>query len=279
MIARRVTSFAIPGLSAVFVPDGLPLLEKFTGTSPTTSVLVRGEAGTGKTFLALAIAHTIARELGGYVYFLSLEALPKDAKYKASVLKIAHKAISTLGQSESEPTSHSAGDLVLSHLSWLSKTDISAIGDRERAAFDVVSDAVLSTNASGVPMRALVIDGFATHESAEDPKIPRTDLANLLAVLESKGISPIIVEEATPESDKHLMFLVDCVFETRQKEFAPGWPTHPVPFISQQLIVRKSRYSANNPGPHKFTLTRGEVAIDIPMSQLPDTSAPTHPRP
>ena len=82
----RITDFAYHGFAHVFAPLGLRLVEKSEGGQPTTSVLIRGAAGTGKTTLALAIAHAIAKASNGIVLYVATEASLADVVYKTAIL-------------------------------------------------------------------------------------------------------------------------------------------------------------------------------------------------
>jgi hypothetical protein len=63
---ERLLDLPIKHLDYVFSPPGLPLPAKGETDFGTTSILVRGGAGTGKTTFALALAHATAKAGGGF---------------------------------------------------------------------------------------------------------------------------------------------------------------------------------------------------------------------
>ncbi len=68
MKGPRLTELPIKHLEYVFSPPGLMLPVKGESEHGTTSILVRGGAGTGKTTFALALAHALAKAARGWSF-------------------------------------------------------------------------------------------------------------------------------------------------------------------------------------------------------------------
>src|SRR5262245_31536499 len=90
---KSVKTFPIPRLEYLFLPPGMPLVGKTREARETTSILVRGGAGTGKTTLAVALAHAIAREQNGVSLYLTTEFVPTELTYKAKLLGLPESLI------------------------------------------------------------------------------------------------------------------------------------------------------------------------------------------
>jgi len=83
---RRLTELPVHHLEYVFSPPGLPLPVKGDTEIGTTSILVRGGAGTGKTTFALALAHAVAKANSGLVLYLTTEFSPVEITFKATLI-------------------------------------------------------------------------------------------------------------------------------------------------------------------------------------------------
>ena len=246
-MAQRVQEFSIEGIEELFSPRGLPLTAKgLKGTQPATSILVRGGAGVGKTTLALALAHGVAKHLDGAVLYLGTEFVSTEIKFKGAVL----------GVKDVKPWIRRAearsGSIVVQHLSAeVDPALASTPASLKRNAVDVAWR-LIEKNV-GI-FRAVVIDAFISpHEGADDPGL-RDAILRLVQALEAKGVSAILVQEES-ESLDWLAFVVDVVVGLA---FVEDQDTREV---QRKLTLEKSRYSMSHVGPHDYGLDNDRPAV------------------
>jgi tetratricopeptide (TPR) repeat protein/KaiC/GvpD/RAD55 family RecA-like ATPase len=255
MASSRVTEFAFRGLPYVFTPAGLPLVEKSAGAAPSTSVLVRGAAGTGKSTLALALADGIARFSKGIVLYLVTEAALSDVQFKAEVLKL-ESAVRPFD----EHASYKTGTIVVSHLIIERPESVNDSTEALQRHAVETADRILTQlrdrqDKAGAPIRALVIDGLGFPEIRPGEPLTRRDLIAFLQTVEAQGVSPILVEETGAGSSDLFTFVVDVVLALALAPNPDSGALH------RQLIVSKSRYSDSSAGPHDAVLDAGTPAL------------------
>ncbi|EYF08564.1 hypothetical protein [Chondromyces apiculatus] len=284
---KLVLDFPTPGLAHVFQPPGLPLVARKPDQPATTSVLVRGGAGTGKTTLAVSVAHAIARAQGGLALYLTTEVDPSEVTHAAITLALGDGVSTPWSSASSASSANGAtasplppGALRTAHLPATQAGErVDTTSERKHAAIRAVRE-LLAARAEGtrgaappgLPVRAVVIDAFGLPDPAgEDTDLTlRTALLSLVQSLEPQGISTVIVEETTPATPSALPFLTDVVF---QLDLAPDPDTGE---LLRRLSCLKSRYKASFPGPHDQGLDgsgRPTVWPDI----LPDARHPLWP--
>lgn len=250
----RITSFAVSGLEYLFIPPGLPLVTKST-EGPTTSILVRGGAGTGKTTLAVALAHAVAKQRDGVALYLTTEFVATEIPYKAAALHLPQNSVIPW----STPGEHAPGTIFARHLlqtrAGEDEQELQTVGERKLAAIEAVWESVAPTGdptaarPPGPPIRAVVIDAFGLPDATgEDPHL-RNELLTLVQALELAGMSVILVEEADSRARAWLSFVVDIVFEI---DLSAGEDTGSM--LLRRLKCPKSRYGQALPGPHDFGL-------------------------
>lgn len=248
----RVRDLAVQHLEYVFSPPGLPLIEKAPGVAATTSVLVRGSAGAGKTTLAVSVAHAIARAGDGLVLYLTTEFAPAELAYKAMLLGLPEGSVHAW-----EPEMDLAvGSIAVQHLIAISgESGLSSI-ERKRGAVEALWRMVQERRGrAGAPVRAVVIDAFTLPGPGEDDAALRDDLVTFVQALEQDGISTVIIEEVGVGATGWLPFVVDLVFEL-------GFATDPdTGTLHRKLTCPKSRYAITIPGPHDYGLEEGRPAV------------------
>lgn len=251
MAFLRISDFAFAGLSHVFTPPGMPLVEKSVGVPPTTSVLVRGAAGTGKSTLALAVAHAIARASNGMVLYLVTEASLSDVAYKAELLALP-APVAFSPDTTYEPGAIGVTHLVLEHEEAAGESTAAV----QRRALDTIEELLEKRSPTvTAPVRAIVIDGFGLPEANDGQGPTRSDLIGFIQGLEDQGISPVLIEETGDAHSPLLTFAVDVVFAIAFDRNADTGE------LMRQLVVSKSRYSDSSPGPHDAVLADGKPAL------------------
>ncbi|MEP7124145.1 MAG: ATPase domain-containing protein [Byssovorax sp.] len=254
-----IESFPITGLEYVFVPPGLPLITKTVDAPATTSILIRGGAGAGKTTLAVALAHAIAREQKGVALYLTTEFVATELTYKAKTLKLPEGSVA----SWQSPKEHAVGTLLAEHLlRTKAGADVKTVAGRKRAAIDAVwellardKDEPSAEMQAGPPVRAVVIDAFGLPEIENDDEALRNELLGLVQTLELAGITTILIEEAGTRGEAWLPFVVDLVFELEL------WPDPDTGELSRRLKCPKNRYGRAIPGPHDYGMDNDSPSV------------------
>jgi hypothetical protein len=238
----------IRNLEYVFQPPGLPLVDKGSGFG-TTSILVRGGAGSGKTTLAMGISQAIATKHGGLCLYLTTEFVPNEIGYKARLLKLPEGLVAS---PEGRATAL-AGAVVVHQLGLSTDEPLETVGDRKRSAIDVAW-VLVNDEVPGLAVRAMVIDAFGLSEDAGGEPLLRGELLAMIQAFEGRGISTVIVQEAVGPAD-WLTFVVDVVLEP---SFRPDPATGE---LHRKLGVPKCRYGLALPGPHDAGLDFGQPAV------------------
>lgn len=255
-----IKSFPITGLEYVFVPPGLPLITKTVDAPATTSILIRGGAGAGKTTLAAALAHAIAREQKGVALYLTTEFVATELTYKAKTLGLPESSVASW-QSQKE---HAVGTLLAEHLlRTAAGAEVKTVAKRKRAAIDAVwellangKDEPSALMQVGPPVRAVVIDAFGLPEVEHDNENElRNELLGLVQTLELAGITTILIEEAGTRGEAWLPFIVDLVFELDL------WPDPDTGELSRRLKCPKNRYGRAIPGPHDYGMDNDSPSV------------------
>src|SRR5262245_35232891 len=113
MKGPRLTELPVKQLEYIFSPPGLPLPVKGDAGQGTTSTLVRGGAGAGKTTFALALAHAIAKAGDGLVLYLTTEFSAVEIAFEATLIGLAEERVDVWPGSEGMHP----GDVMVEHLS------------------------------------------------------------------------------------------------------------------------------------------------------------------
>lgn len=253
----------IEGLGSLFVGGGLPLIPKADEIPPTTSILVRGGAGVGKTTLAVALARGIARKMEGAVLYVTTEIFPTEIRYKARWLGLAETDVLPWDQRAQARE----GAFVVRHLALeVNEEQASSVEARSEAALDVAWRLVeqYGREQMELPVRVVVIDAFGLPERTSGRHELRTPVLQWMQALELRGISPILIEEMAAGADDALTFLTDIVLEIRQAVVSTELVSVSAQLLGQtsttrndlvhQLTLTKSRYIPVKAGPHQLAL-------------------------
>lgn len=275
-----VESFPISGLEYVFSPPGLPLVAKGSDSPGTTSILIRGGAGTGKTTLAVALAYAISRAQEGITLYLTTEFVATELVYKADTLGLPEDSVRPWASAvEGEPdVEFEPGTILAQHLlmtaAGRSHEQTKTVAGRKLATIEAMWELLARDGAepraelpAGSVVRAVVIDAFGLPEVDAVDHSLRSQLLELVQALEVVGITTILVEEAGNHAEAWLPFVVDVVFEIEL------WPDPDTGDLLRRLKCPKSRYWDALPGPHDYG-----VGNDGFLAVWPDLvlSADTH---
>lgn len=245
MSDRLLRELPVRNLEWVFHPPGLPLPDR-GHSKPTTSVLVRGPAGTGKTSLALGVAAGIAKALGGRIYYLSTEIAPTDVRFKLEQIGLPRDCAA----GRAGVAGHT--QVVVEHLLRVAEPTEDG-GWRTDAALRHVEGVVVDREVDNLSV--VVVDAFSLLGETEAKSSLRLELAAFIQACDTQGISVVLVEEAPGTTAAFLPFVVDVVFEL-------GWGEDPDTHARyRQLAVTKSRFAHAANGPHDFGIERGRLAV------------------
>lgn len=265
----RLRDAGVRHLEYLFSPAGLPLVPRHADVPPTTSIAVRGAAGTGKTTLALSLAKALADHAGkGAIYYLSTEVSPADPRWKAQGLGLDDAQV---GDAR-EPAG--GQQLYVDHLALHDEGQPDDPGERTRRALELAWQWV-EAHAADTRTRVLIIDAFTLVGARRQPE-DRTQLLQLLHALEARGLVPILVEEAGVEGSDWVAYLVDLVFEL-------SWEPDPDTGVRlRKLACPKSRYATALYGPHDYGREGEALAVWPALADVvggSDGPTLTRPRP
>ncbi len=252
----RVLDLKLARLERIFRPPGLPLIRKDPDAPhATTAILVRGQAGTGKTTLVTALAHAISTQGQGIALFLNTEAFASELRYKADFLNLPENSL--LGWSSCQQAG--IGALVTRHVE-LTKPGREAKDSKDRrlAGFRAIEEMLHDAKAKPAehpPIRVVVLDGFTLPGAEEEPPDLRHEVISFLQELEAQGVTPILVEETGQRGFDWLPFVVDVVFELALEQDPDTGK------LIRRLRCPKSRFSRCHPGPHDYGVEHERPAL------------------
>lgn len=224
----------------------LRLIERLPGVAPSTSILVRGGAGSGKTALGLHLAAGLARALGGDVAYACVEIVP--AELRAIHDGVAVKESAVVDLTSAEPADNGGVRIFAANLDvvGVEKPDAVLPGEVER----FVAEAVRASAARGV--RVLVLDslsqGYGLGLGA-----PRALADGLVKFAAERGLTVILLEETVSSEPSQWCFAVDTVLELSGADgLGPG---------ARWMRVTKHRYAAATVGPHLLEI--GHTGVEL----------------
>lgn len=257
---------SIKHLNHCFFPPGLPLLEKAPGARPSTTIVVRGGPGTGKSTIAVALAHDIARAGNGWALYIATEAFKVDVELKRRLLGLKASAIEWGAHAEAN-----TGDLVVDHLSAFllrNAAQPESAVERSEHALDMAWQYAEEVKVED-KLRVVAIDCFGLLMPGDDARGLRERVLDVAQSLESRGISVILVEECTGNDSGVLSFAADLVIELSFERSGMN--------RSRRLSVMKSRLAQAAPTLHFIAdvgigvavyPSRLTAALVVPGSQI-----------
>lgn len=250
----HVKELKIARLERIFSPHGLPLIRKDSKSNvATTVILVRGQAGSGKTTLVAALAHAIGRARDGVALYLSTEALASELRFKSTFLDLPQGAV----RGWSRRDGALVGTLLTQHIELTRPgQEANEQGGRRLAAFRAVAEMLDEPGAkASPPVRAVVLDGFLLSDGSPETPDLRHEVISFLQDLEARGITPVLVEEVGQSGLEWLPFVVDLVLELGLEQDSDTGK------LIRRLRCPKSRYALCRPGPHDYGLENGRPAL------------------
>lgn len=252
---RDIVLESVLHLSDCFSPRGLRLIRRSPDSEPTSSLLVRGPAGIGKSTLALAIANDLAKDRGGYIAWLSSESGVTDVLSKHEMLGFASKVRDWSDREAAQP-----GDVVTDPLLPGETAEADTASAKRLLTLEGAWQRLepLAKDKARLPV-VLVIDAFGLLVRGETAIEFREHVLDLVRFCELNGISTIFVEEAANDASDVLLFTCDVVLELL-------WSEDTRRNRVRRLAIPKSRYSHALPGPHEYGFETGAGGAKLPAA-------------
>ena len=256
MKGKPILALGVAHLEHVFSPPGLPLPFKGEENVGTTSILVRGGPGSGKTTLALALAQSIAVAGDGLVLYLTTEFSPVEVVFKATMLGLPETAVERWpGMAWAR-----AGAVLVEHLASAGQGEPPATSAERRsrsieAVWQLLHPPDPPPELPTRPVRAVVIDALTLPDPGTPEGALRAELVAFVQALESEGRSVVLVEELAAGAAAWSAFVVDVVFDL-------AMVPHPrTGELRRKLTLSKSRFAVSIPGPHDYGLDEGRPVV------------------
>jgi len=255
-VKARLVSLDIPGLDLP-LGGGLWTVPRIEGVPESTTILVRGAPGAGKTIFGSQLAGSVARALGGDVAYGCIELLPVEFQAQHAGLRredVAEEVVVPPFK-KGRPSKENGCRFFAGLL------DLGAAGDEQSRLGPAVAALLHQVEQVGGRPRVLVIDslsdGYNLGGSAPRP------LADALCKLAAeRGLVLLLLEEAADFRPSVWSFAVDIVLELKLSEEDPaaGMPVT----LARWLTVIKNRFGPSDAGPHRFNITPNRGVYVIP---------------
>ena len=234
----RLTDLTIRRLEHCFHPAGLPLVAKRPESRPSTSILIRGGPGTGKTLLAVALAHDLAKHAGGWAFYLTTDTFVVDVEAKIEMLGL--NGVRSLAWTERGTAR--AGDVVVEHLNERLTEPVADAVEKRTRSLEIAHE--YADEGVGSGLATVVVDSLGLLLGGEATGLLRETILDFIQVLEAQGISVVLVEEGAGPISEIAGFACDIILEPQVVEIRN--------VRSRRLAITKSRYSPAAPRLHPF---------------------------
>ncbi len=221
------------------------MVARMPGVPESTTVLVRGAPGAGKTVFGSQLARAVARTLGGDVAYGCIELLPIEfqAQYaglheEGAAEDVVIPPFNPGSRSEQKASRFFAGLL-----------DLGASGGEQARLGPAVRALLNQVGQAGGRPRVLVIDSLSDGYNLGG-STPRQFADALCKLAVELGLVLILLEEVVDSRPSVWSFAVDVVLELRISEGTPA-ATAPTSF-DRWLTVSKNRFGPSDAGPHRF---------------------------
>lgn len=242
----KLVTLDIPGIDLP-LGGGLWTLERIPGTPASTTVLIRGAPGSGKTVFGCQLAGAVARSLGADVAYGCVELLPVE-------LQAQHAGLRREGLQEEvlvPPFKSSERSSQQSARIFAGLLDLGASGEEQAQLGPALHALLTEVERVGGHPRVLVIDslsdGYNLGSSA-----PRLLADSLCKMAVERGLVLILLEEVVEARPSAWSFAVDVVFELSW--FEKDRSNSMTPLSERRMDIVKNRFSPSHAGPHRFSL-------------------------
>jgi KaiC/GvpD/RAD55 family RecA-like ATPase len=251
-MTTRTIPVDIEGLNLV-LGGGIPVLKRHPDYEESATLLVRGAPGSGKTIFGVQLAGSLGRELGCDVAYGCVELLPSELAAQHAGIKRSEvsERVVTAPFPEQGPR---GGECRI----FAEMLDIGASGEEAAKLGDAIERVLAATERAGGKVGVLVLDslsdGYNLGSSA-----PRELADALCKMAAQRGLILILLEEIIESKPSAWSFAADSVIElSLQREEDARAP------FARRLAVSKHRFSACEPGPHRFTIAANQGVYVLP---------------
>ncbi|MFO0607651.1 MAG: ATPase domain-containing protein [Polyangiales bacterium] len=238
----EVVDPGVPGLALV-LGGGFRLFPRAEGVGPSTSIVVRGAPGTGKTLLGLRLAAALAKHLHGDVVYGCVELLPVELQAQVIGLdRSTDWGEVALAPFDDVPARDDAGVPCV----FAATLDLDTGGGELETLGTALSTLLQAAQDAGGAPRALVIDSLSPgYRLGGDT--PRVFVDGLCRLAAAKGLVLVLLEEAHDASPTPWTFAADVVLQLDLLRDGPGNG-------AREMVVLKHRYGPADVGPHHVAI-------------------------
>ncbi len=235
----------IHGIDLVLA-GGVWLLERVPGRGESTTILIRGTAGSGKTLFGTQLAASIARAIKSDVAYACVELLPVELQAQHEGLKRPKELeqVVILPNDKSTDSTSSSGSRIYAGL-----LDLELDVDRPSERLGEALEAFLkeTDKAAGRQVRVIVIDSLSDGYGL-GTKAPRVLADEVCKLAAARGLVLVLLEEKVEEVPSVWSFAVDTVFELAPAGLEPHGA------LVRRFTVSKNRLGPSDPGPHDLVI-------------------------
>jgi KaiC/GvpD/RAD55 family RecA-like ATPase len=274
-MAARTISAGIGGLDLI-LGGGIRVLKRGEALDESTTILLRGPPGSGKTVLGLALAGALAHALGGHVAYGCVELLPSElAAQHTGIMPEALAESVVLAEPAGErgslrfpPQQGTAGERRI----FAATLDIGEPGEEQQRITPAILGLLDGVRQAGGAPRVLVVDSLSDgyHLGAQAPRVLSDELCKMAV---QQGIVLLMLEEIAESRPSAWSFAADVVIELGHGEGeALGGPSTR---RERQLSVLKNRFGPSEAGRHPFVVgpRAGVQVLPQPWAYLSSNSS------
>jgi KaiC/GvpD/RAD55 family RecA-like ATPase len=228
----------------VLLGGGFRVVERLEGKRSAT-VLLRGGPGAGKTLMALEVAVTLARHMGGDVVVGCMELLPSEFAAQVEGARSDLRPSVVVLPMDSKPKTDGP------HIYCGLLTD-GPDGFDPVLAMEALA-AVVTEKRGGNPT-VFVLDSLIEGYGAS-PSMPRVDVDAVIKLAVDRGAGLVLCEETTSETPSAWSFAADTVLEL-SVDAQRG----------RQIEVRKHRFGPSASGRHGLAFFSGTPPVVSPSA-------------
>lgn len=230
---------------------GVRMVSRLEGREPSSTTLIRGGPGAGKTILAYQTAVELASARGGDVAYACVELLPTELQAQ----------IEGIWDSQKPPSKAAASRLLMppfarhTAVSVAVYTAVLNLGPTPEAAPDVLGEGMeelveAARGVGGTP-KVLVVDSLSAGYGLS--AMPREVIDAVVKYAVREGLVLLLLEEGLVGDRSEWAYAVDIVVELDHLD-----RTDLNAQLERKLWVVKNRFAPSVLGPHRFSIIRGK---------------------